>query len=223
MMIGTGLSAVAGTVAGRITSGTSPQHFVGGDDESPISLSIGHVQRAQASSRPVHTWPTVVPSDHRRRGIRPVRRGRDQAAHPRSPSIHVLDPGEDAPDLSLADLANVDTLRRRRKLSPSLTRSVPIVICATSGDRGSRCRRSCAKNNRLDAAWRRGWDSNPRYACTHNGFRDRPDRPLRHLSKGLRRPVYRTAGQARQDGQGNRLDRAERGQVSRAVGVPSSC
>ena len=31
-------------------------------------------------------------------------------------------------------------------------------------------------------SWRRGWDSNPRYACTHNGFRDRPDRPLWHLS-----------------------------------------
>ena len=30
--------------------------------------------------------------------------------------------------------------------------------------------------------WRRGWDSNPRYARTHNGFRDRPDRPLWHLS-----------------------------------------
>ena len=30
--------------------------------------------------------------------------------------------------------------------------------------------------------WRRGWDSNPRYACTYNGFRDRPDRPLWHLS-----------------------------------------
>ncbi len=34
----------------------------------------------------------------------------------------------------------------------------------------------------LGLKWRRGWDSNPRYACTHNGFRDRPDRPLRHLS-----------------------------------------
>src|SRR3546814_9821586 len=30
--------------------------------------------------------------------------------------------------------------------------------------------------------WRRGWDSNPRYPCEHNGFRDRPVRPLRHLS-----------------------------------------
>src|SRR5713101_5232096 len=34
-----------------------------------------------------------------------------------------------------------------------------------------------------EAKWRRGWDSNPRYACTHNGFRDRPDRPLWHLSR----------------------------------------
>ena len=29
---------------------------------------------------------------------------------------------------------------------------------------------------------RRGRDSNPRYSCPYNGFRDRPDRPLRHLS-----------------------------------------
>ena len=25
-------------------------------------------------------------------------------------------------------------------------------------------------------------DSNPRWACAHNGFRDRPVQPLRHLS-----------------------------------------
>ena len=30
--------------------------------------------------------------------------------------------------------------------------------------------------------WRRDRDSNPGWACTHNGFRDRPVRPLRHLS-----------------------------------------
>ena len=30
--------------------------------------------------------------------------------------------------------------------------------------------------------WRRGWDSNPRYSCPYFGFRDRPVRPLRHLS-----------------------------------------
>ena len=31
-------------------------------------------------------------------------------------------------------------------------------------------------------AWRREWDSNPRYARAYNGFRDRPVRPLRHPS-----------------------------------------
>jgi hypothetical protein len=30
--------------------------------------------------------------------------------------------------------------------------------------------------------WRRGRDSNPRYPCGHICFRDRPDRPLWHLS-----------------------------------------
>jgi len=34
----------------------------------------------------------------------------------------------------------------------------------------------------LGNSWRRGWDSNPRYGCPHNGFRDRPNRPLWHLS-----------------------------------------
>jgi hypothetical protein len=34
--------------------------------------------------------------------------------------------------------------------------------------------------------WRRGWDSNPRYGCPHNGFRDRPIRPLWHLSEHRR-------------------------------------
>ncbi len=31
-------------------------------------------------------------------------------------------------------------------------------------------------------SWRTGWDSNPRYACTHAGFQDRCIRPLCHLS-----------------------------------------
>ncbi len=30
---------------------------------------------------------------------------------------------------------------------------------------------------------RREWDLNPRWAYTHNGFRDRPIRPLSHPSK----------------------------------------
>ena len=33
--------------------------------------------------------------------------------------------------------------------------------------------------------WRREWDSNPRYAYTHNGFRDRPIQPLWHPSAGV--------------------------------------
>ena len=31
--------------------------------------------------------------------------------------------------------------------------------------------------------WRRRWDSNPRYAFTHNGFQDRRLRPLGHSSR----------------------------------------
>src|SRR5688572_2909654 len=34
--------------------------------------------------------------------------------------------------------------------------------------------------------WRRGWDSNPRYACAYSGFRDRRVQPLCHLSAGTR-------------------------------------
>ena len=33
--------------------------------------------------------------------------------------------------------------------------------------------------------WRRGWDLNPRSPCEDNGFRDRPNRPLSHLSTQL--------------------------------------
>src|SRR2546428_12923380 len=35
---------------------------------------------------------------------------------------------------------------------------------------------------KLMTRWRRGWDSNPRYACAYSGFRDRHVQPLRHLS-----------------------------------------
>ena len=52
---------------------------------------------------------------------------------------------------------------------------------------------------------RRGGDSNPRYDCSHTGFRNQPDQPLRHLSyllmpmnlrsQGLRgRPLFRFIG-----------------------------
>ena len=34
--------------------------------------------------------------------------------------------------------------------------------------------------------WRRGWDSNPRWACTHGGFQDRCLKPLGHPSRRAR-------------------------------------
>ena|GEM_PF-4627513 len=39
---------------------------------------------------------------------------------------------------------------------------------------------------------RRGWDSNPRYDCSHNGFRDRPIQPLSHLSVCCRKIMTAT-------------------------------
>ncbi len=46
--------------------------------------------------------------------------------------------------------------------------------------------------------WRRDRDSNPGKACTLNGFRDRPVRPLRHLSAGVWRPAFNCLLRARQ-------------------------
>ena len=49
-------------------------------------------------------------------------------------------------------------------------------------------------NHLISSTLRRGRDSNPRYGCPYNGFRDRPDRPLWHLSArgvGPYRPVER--------------------------------
>lgn len=36
----------------------------------------------------------------------------------------------------------------------------------------------------LGLKWRKGWDSNPRWACTHGGFQDRCLKPLGHPSAG---------------------------------------
>src|SRR6267378_6877810 len=46
-----------------------------------------------------------------------------------------------------------------------------------------------------DGSWRRGWDSNPRYACAYSGFRDRHVQPLRHLSG--RAGFYQRGGSTR--------------------------
>ena len=42
-----------------------------------------------------------------------------------------------------------------------------------------------AKSRGIGLVLRRGRDSNPRYGCPHNGFRDRHNRPLCHLSEGI--------------------------------------
>ena len=52
------------------------------------------------------------------------------------------------------------------------------------------------KSSRINGIWRRDRDSNPGWACTHNGFRDRPVRPLRHLSAGLGEPDTRLGNPA---------------------------
>ena len=48
--------------------------------------------------------------------------------------------------------------------------------------RFSRPSHSSVHTHRSLSKWRRGRDSNPRYACTHNGFQDRRIRPLCHPS-----------------------------------------
>ena len=48
----------------------------------------------------------------------------------------------------------------------------------------------------MRASPRRVWDSNPRWPQDHNGFRDRPVRPLRQLSSGRR---YRSASTGREE------------------------
>ena len=51
---------------------------------------------------------------------------------------------------------------------------------------GSRRRRAGKPGHRRNGVvvlrWRRGWDSNPRYACTHTAFRERHHQPLGHPS-----------------------------------------
>ena len=47
---------------------------------------------------------------------------------------------------------------------------------------------AASKHLNCKEGWRRGWDSNPRWALTHSGFRDRCTNPLCDLSaiKGMR-------------------------------------
>ena len=50
-------------------------------------------------------------------------------------------------------------------------------------------RQSAIKNRQSAMSWRRGWDSNPRWAFTHSGFRDRCTNPLCDLSNYATRRI----------------------------------
>ena len=76
--------------------------------------------------------------------------------------------------------------------------------------------------------WRRGWDSNPRYAHAYNGFRDRPVRPLRHPSAGgmpspagFARPLSTPGRPPRQLRLPPRSARSRQNPRCRARGAPS--
>ena len=62
---------------------------------------------------------------------------------------------------------------RLNRLSARLTRGTSATISESK-----------ISPEKQGTAWRRGRDSNPRYGYPYNGFRDRPVRPLRHLSEG---------------------------------------
>ena len=57
---------------------------------------------------------------------------------------------------------------------------VPVVKMVTSRQQNLR--------NTINGFWRKRWDSNPRWACTHAGFQDRCLKPLGHPSSRRRSP-----------------------------------
>lgn len=65
--------------------------------------------------------------------------------------------------------------------------------------------------NVFNVHWRRGGDSNPRWACTHAAFRVRYNQPLCHLSKAPRPTVARgwLRGVLGEDGGPDKTGRAE--------------
>jgi hypothetical protein len=74
-------------------------------------------------------------------------------------------------------------LQSRDWRSRGFANSRPRAPSETSNlDQHIRHRQVCAPDGAGGGGWRRGWDSNPRTGCPVNGFRDRPIRPLWHLS-----------------------------------------
>jgi hypothetical protein len=74
-------------------------------------------------------------------------------------------------------------LQSRDWRSRGFANSRPRAPSETSNlDQHVRHRQVRAPGGACGGGWRRGWDSNPRTGCPVNGFRDRPIRPLWHLS-----------------------------------------
>src|SRR5229473_5850319 len=82
-------------------------------------------------------------------------------------------------------------IRCRKPNSQAAPRPPGFVVVSSAMRGNTNCPRSSVPPSPTRAkrgvplrsmGWRRGWDSNPRYACAYSGFRDRHVQPLRHLS-----------------------------------------
>ena len=71
---------------------------------------------------------------------------------------------------------------RRPMLQTERRGPSPVRYANSAGVACRKHRKSCL----LNELWRKGWDSNPRWACTHGGFQDRCLKPLGHPSRQLR-------------------------------------
>src|ERR1700694_1211575 len=97
---------------------------------------------------------------------------------------------------------NIDISRVAARSSPSYAKASEGTLLRAGAASAGPPREA----HQREAGWRRGWDSNPRYACTHNGFRDRPDRPLWHLSGGpLIGGRFRAGNSVRKAGKNRRI------------------
>ena len=104
----------------------------------------------------------IVPTCADRRGVT------SQAAAPSEFRTVLIRPGITNAE---AGTEQVSELAKLRSLGPLIG---PYIISLRNNQRVQQLTRE---------AWRRGWDSNPRWACTHGGFQDRCLKPLGHPSR----------------------------------------
>src|SRR5581483_10916552 len=75
-----------------------------------------------------------------------------------------------------------DELRRARRRAVAERELISRRSCDAGARPPPAARREMTAAGTDGSEWRRGWDSNPRYACAHTRFPVVPDRPLQHLS-----------------------------------------